>query len=50
MSTKTSPTKGSWFFGLGGRDKTTAALYSEILGLLKPSVDNSSEKTPLISS
>jgi hypothetical protein len=34
LVTKTTATKGIWFFGLGGRDKTTAALYSEILTLI----------------
>ncbi|WP_133141267.1 hypothetical protein [Legionella waltersii] len=34
LATKTSATKGSCFFGLGGRDNTTETLYSEVLTLV----------------
>ncbi len=34
LSKKTSATRGSWFLGLGGRDKSTANLYTEVLTLV----------------
>ncbi|MDR3503520.1 MAG: hypothetical protein P4L79_13165 [Legionella sp.] len=41
LSTKTTATRGSWFFGLGGREQSTACLYKEILGLAN--IDTTSE-------